>query len=112
MATAFDSTDSFTPHSRHIAVVAAGLSDPSSTTMLGNQLSETAAEELSQRGPKGVVHHFELRAVASDIAESMVTFSRSERLISMLNEVHQADGVIAVTPVFKASYSRLFKSFW
>src|SRR5690625_5078545 len=112
MATAFESTDSFTPHSRHIAVVAAGLSDPSSTTMLGNQLSETAAEALSQRGHKAEVHHFELREVATDIAESMVTFTRSERLNTMLNEVQQADGVIAVTPVFKASYSGLFKSFW
>lgn len=112
MATAFDSTDSFTPHSRHIAVVAAGLSDPSSTSMLGNQLSATVAEALSQRGHKAEVHHFELREVATDIAESMVTFTRSERLNTMLNEVQQADGVIAVTPVFKASYSGLFKSFW
>src|SRR5699024_10682128 len=112
MATAFESTDSFTPHSRHIAVVAAGLGDPSSTTMLGNQLSETAAEALSQRGHKAEVHHFELREVATDIAESMVTFTRSARLNTMLNEVQQADGVIGVTSVFKASYCGLFTSFW
>lgn len=112
MATAFESTDPFTPHSRHIAVVAAGLSDPSSTSMLGNQLAETTAEALSQQGYKAELHHFELREVATDIADSMVTFSRSDRLSTILNEVQQADGVIAVTPVFKASYSGLFKSFW
>src|SRR5699024_3941864 len=112
MATAFESTDSFTPHSRHIAVVAAGLSDPSSTTMLGNQLSETAAEALSQRGHKAEVHHFELREVATDIAESMVTFTRAVRTNSTLNEVQQADAVIAFTPVFEGSYAALFKSSW
>src|SRR5699024_8693785 len=112
MATAFESTDSFTPHSRHIAVVAAGLSDPSSTTMLGNQLSETAAEALSQRGHKAEEHHFELREVPTDIAESMVTFTRSERLNAMLNEVQQAVAVIAVTRVSQASYAAVFKSFW
>src|SRR5690625_5397891 len=94
MATAFDSTDSFTPHSRHIAVVAAGLSDPSSTSMLGNQLSATVAEALSQRGHKAEVHYFELREVATDIAESMVTFTRSERLkdrkSTRLNSSHVA----------------------
>src|SRR5699024_3961603 len=112
MATAFDSTDSSTPHSRHIAVVAAGLSDPSSTSMLGNQLSATVAAALSQRGHKAEVHYFELPEVATDIAESMVALTRSARLNALLNEVQQADGVVAVTPVFKASYSGLFTPFW
>ena len=35
----------------------------------------------------------------------MVTY-RSEP--SIINEVEQADGIIAVSPVFKASYSGLF----
>lgn len=112
MATAFEPTYPSTTHTRHIAVVAAGLSNPSSTTMLGNQLVEVTANALSQHGYKAKVRHFELREVATDIADSMVTFSRSDRLNTMLNEVQQADGVVAVTPVFKASYSGLFKSFW
>lgn len=112
METAFESTDPFTPDTRHIAVIAAGLSDPSSTSMLANQLSQATADALAQRGYRPEVHHFELREVASDIADSMVTFSRSDQLSEMIAEVEQADAIIAVSPVFKASYSGLFKSFW
>ena len=112
MDTAFESTDPFTPDTRHIAVVAAGLSDPSSTSMLAKQLSQATADALAERGYRPVVHHFELREVATDIADSLVTFSRSEQLSEMIAEVEQADAVITVSPVFKASYSGLFKSFW
>src|SRR5690625_6752645 len=112
METAFESTDPFTPDTRHIAVIAAGLSDPSSTSLLAKQLGEQTANSLSQRGYRPELQHFELRAVATDIADAMVTFSRSERLSAIVNEVEQADGIIAVSPVFKASYSGLFKSFW
>lgn len=112
METAFESTDPFTPDTRHIAVIAAGLSDPSSTSLLSKQLAEATSDSLSERGYRPELHHFELRAVATDIADAMVTFSQSERLRQMLNEVEQADGIIAVSPVFKASYSGLFKSFW
>ncbi|OAV51529.1 FMN reductase [Enteractinococcus helveticum] len=112
MKTAFESTDPFTPDTRHIAIVAAGLSDPSSTSLLAKQLGQATADALSERGYRPELHHFELRTVATDIADSMVTFSRSEQLAEMINEVEQADGIIAVSPVFKASYSGLFKSFW
>jgi FMN reductase len=112
MDTAFESTDPFTPDTRHIAVVAAGLSDPSSTSMLAKQLSQATADALAERGYRPVVHHFELREIATDIADSLVTFSRSEQLSEMIAEVEQADAVITVSPVFKASYSGLFKSFW
>ncbi|GAA4111907.1 FMN reductase [Enteractinococcus coprophilus] len=112
MKTAFESTDPFTPDARHIAIIAAGLSDPSSTSLLAKQLGQTTADALSARGHRPELHHFELRTVATDIADSMVTFSRSEQLSEMINEVEQADGIIAVSPVFKASYSGLFKSFW
>lgn len=112
METAFESTDPFTPHTRHVVVIAAGLSDPSSTSLLGQQLAEATAEAMSQRGYRPEMYHFELREVATDIADSMVTPSRSERLSQMINEVEQADAIITVSPVFKASYSGLFKSFW
>lgn len=112
MNTAFDSTDPFTPQTRHIAVIAAGLSDPSSTSLLAKQLGQATADALSERGYRPELHHFELRTVATDIAEAMVTSTRSEQLTGIINEVEQADGIIAVSPVFKASYSGLFKSFW
>lgn len=112
MTTAFESTDPFTPDTRHIAVVAAGLGNPSSTSFLAKRLSEATEDALSHLGYRPVVRHFELREVATDIADSMVTFSRSDKLSEMISEVEQADGIITVSPVFKASYSGLFKSFW
>jgi len=112
METAFESTDPFTPDTRHIAVVAAGLSDPSSTSMLAHQLSQATTDALAERGYRSEVRHFELREYATDIADSMVTFSRSQKLTEMISEVEQADAIITVSPVFKASYSGLFKSFW
>lgn len=112
MEASFESRDPFTPDTLHIAVVAAGLSDPSSTSLLGNQLADATADALSQRGYRPEMHQFELREVATDIADSLVTSSRSERLDEIIKEVEQADGIIAVSPVFKASYSGLFKSFW
>lgn len=112
METAFESTDPFTPDTRHIAVVAAGLSDPSSTSMLAKQLSEATADALAERGYRPEIRHFELREIATDIADSLVAFSKSERLSAIISEVEQADAVITVSPVFKASYSGLFKSFW
>ncbi|MDN6637290.1 MAG: NAD(P)H-dependent oxidoreductase, partial [Yaniella sp.] len=112
MEASFESTDPFTPDTLHIAVVAAGLSDPSSTSLLGKQLADATADALSQRGYRPEMHQFELREVATDIADSLVTSSRSERLDEIIKEVEQADGIIAVSPVFKASYSGLFKSFW
>lgn len=112
METTFESTDPFTPDPRHIAVVASGLSDPSSTSLLAKRLAEETETALSERGIRSEMHYLELREVATDIADSMVTFSRSEDLGAMIGEVEQADAIIAVSPVFKASYSGLFKSFW
>lgn len=112
METAYESTDPFTPDTRHIAVIAAGLSDPSSTSMLAKHLGEATADALSQRGYRPEIQYFELREIATDIADSMVTFSRSEALSTVISAVEQADGIIAVSPVFKATYSGLFKSFW
>lgn len=109
---AFESTDPFTPQARHIVVVSGGLSDPSSTRKLADRLAEAATSHLSEHGIVPEVHEVELRLLARDIAEAMVNPSRSEELTEALAQVEQADGIIAVSPTFKASYSGLFKSFW
>lgn len=110
--TAFESTDPFTPQARHLVVVSGGLSDPSSTRKLADRLTEAATDALSGRGIVSEVHVVELRLLSRDIADAMVNPSRSVELTEALSQVEQADGIIAVSPTFKASYSGLFKSFW
>jgi FMN reductase len=53
-----------------------------------------------------------LRDLAVDIANNLVTGFPGARLREAIEAVTEADGLIAVTPVFSASYSGLFKSFF
>jgi FMN reductase len=98
--------------SRRIAVVSAGLGVPSSSRMLADRLLESAGERLRTDGFDTQVEVFELRDIARDIANMMLTGFPSPDLASVIDAVTEADGVIAVTPIFTASYSGLFKSFF
>jgi len=53
----------------------------------------------------------EVRDVALDVATATLTRFPSPALSRALATVAEADGLIAVSPVFNASYSGLFKSF-
>ncbi|WP_328606742.1 FMN reductase [Amycolatopsis sp. NBC_00345] len=94
---------------RSIAVVTAGLSRPSSTRLLADRLAEATRAAL---GPETTVEVVELRDVAVDVTNNMLTGFPSPRLREVVDTVTRADGLIAVTPVFTASYSGLFKSFF
>lgn len=97
--------------SRRIAVVSAGLSNPSSTRMLADRLAVAALTELGRRGIEASVDTFELRELAHDITNNLLTGFAPPALESVINTVVSADAVIAVTPIFSTSYSGLFKSF-
>ena len=96
---------------RTLAVVTAGLSRPSSTRLLADRLAQSTVEELAARGVTAEVRTFELRDVAHDIVNTMLTGFPSGGLPAVLDAVTGADGVIAVTPLFTTTYSGLFKSF-
>jgi FMN reductase len=53
----------------------------------------------------------ELRDLANDITNNLLTGFASPKLQEALDAVAEADGLIAVTPIFTTSYSGLFKSF-
>ena len=91
-----------------VVVVSAGLSTPSSTRLLADRLAAATAEALEEVE----VVHVELRDLAHDLTDHLLTGFPSPRLASALAQVGDADGVIAVTPVFSASYSGLFKTFF
>jgi FMN reductase len=103
---------------RRIAVISAGLSNPSSTRMLADRLAAATVaalrETVTDAEPGGIaaeVDVFELRDYAHDITNNLLTGFAPPALESMVNTVVSADAVIAVTPIFSTSYSGLFKSF-
>ncbi|MFI6057759.1 FMN reductase [Streptomyces sp. NPDC051286] len=95
-----------------LTVVSAGLSTPSSTRLLADRLAESARDELTGRGQAPSTEVVELRELAGDIANHLVTGFPPARLSAAIDAVTAADGLIVVTPVFAASYSGLFKSFF
>ncbi len=96
---------------RSIVVISAGLSQPSSTRLLADRLAEATVAELAARGITAHVQSVDLRDVAHEIVNMTLTGFASGDLVPVLEQVAAADGLIAVTPVFSASYSGLFKSF-
>jgi FMN reductase len=95
---------------RTIAVVSAGLSDPSSTRMLADKLVQAVFAALDARGVEREARVFELRDVAHDITNNLLTGFAPKALAEVNDYVAGADALIAVTPIFSTSYSGLFKS--
>ncbi|MDQ0730251.1 FMN reductase [Arthrobacter sp. B1I2] len=96
---------------RRLTVLSAGLGVPSSSRLLADQLATAAEQQLKAVGLHVVVDVVELRDLAVDIANNFVTGYAAPRLAEVIAGVEASDGIIAVTPVFSASYSGLFKSF-
>ncbi|MFR9770392.1 FMN reductase [Nocardia sp. SC052] len=95
-----------------IAVVSAGLSQPSSTRLLADRLTAATAAALSASGADATVDVVEVREHARDLADNLLTGFAPTGLRATLDTVAGADGLIAVTPIFNASYSGLFKTFF
>ncbi|MFY9712399.1 MAG: FMN reductase [Microbacterium sp.] len=96
---------------RRIAVVSAGLSNPSSTRMLADRLAAETLKALAAEDIEASVDVIELRDYAHDITNNMLTGFAPPALETAINTVISADALIAVTPIFSTSYSGLFKSF-
>ncbi|MFJ5920449.1 CE1759 family FMN reductase [Streptomyces ardesiacus] len=96
-----------------LVVVSAGLSVPSSTRLLGDRLAAVAAPAATAPEPAPAdVRVIELRDLAVEIAHTFTNGFPAPALADAFAEVASADGLIVVTPVFSASYSGLFKSFF
>jgi FMN reductase len=100
------------PGTRTLAVVSAGLSVPSSTRLLADRLTTATVGALRRRGVDTAVEVVELRQHARDLADNLLTGFPNASLRTAVDAVVGADGLIAVTPVFSASYSGLFKTFF
>lgn len=96
---------------RTIVAVSAGLGQPSSTRLLADRLSEATVAELEARGVSATVENVELRDVAHEIVNAMLTGFPTGALREVMEKVTAADGLVLVTPLFTTTYSGLFKSF-
>jgi len=96
---------------RRIAVISAGLSNPSSTRMLADKLAAETVRQFAELDIQASVDVLELRDYAHDITNNMLTGFAPAALETAINSVYSADALIAVTPIFSTSYSGLFKSF-
>jgi hypothetical protein len=89
---------------RTLAVVSAGLSNPSSTRLLADRLTTATVTALQARGDDATVEVVELRGHARDLADNLTTGFANESLRAAVDTVVGADAVIAVpTGVFAAT---------
>ncbi len=96
---------------RSIVVVSAGISQPSSTRLLADRLAAATVDELAARGLRADVTTIELRDLAHEVVNMTLTGFASGPLADALAKLAAADGLVAVTPVYAASYAGLLKSF-
>jgi len=91
-----------------VVVVSAGLSVPSSTRLLADRLATATADVI----PDAEITHVELRDLAHELTDNLLTGFPGPRLAAVVDDVRRADALVVVTPVFSASYSGLFKTFF
>jgi FMN reductase len=95
-----------------LAVVSAGIGDPSSTRLLADRTAECATALAASRGTAVTVSVIDLREVAADISTALVSQLITAKLQKAITVLGEADGVIAAAPVYKAGPSGLFTSFF
>ena len=94
-------------------MVSAGLSQPSSTRLLADRLAEaTSTLAAPSAAIAAEVDVVELRDLAQDIDQQPAHRLPEPAAARGDRRGDGADGLIAVTPIFTASYSGLFKSFF
>jgi FMN reductase len=97
---------------RKLAVVSAGLGVPSSTRLLADRLTAATVAALRERGVQTEVEVVELREHGHELVDAVLTAFTAPGLRAAVDTVVGADGLIAVTPIFSASYNGLFKMFF
>lgn len=97
---------------RSIVVVSAGLGRPSSTRLLADRLAAATERHLRDAGVEPRIEVVELREHAQDLTNHLLTGFPSPNLQAAIDTVLGADGLIAVSPIFSASFSGLFKLFF
>ncbi len=103
----------------HIAVISAGVSVPSSTRILADNLAAATVRALNDHAlnDHALNDHasydvIELREHGHALTDNVLTGFPTGPLADAVRRVAEADAVIAVSPVYTGSYSGLFKMFF
>lgn len=96
---------------RQLMVVTAGVSQPSSTRLLGDRLATATVAALAAHEVETHVETLDLRDLAHEITNATLTGFANAALKTAIDAVRGSDAVVVVSPIFNASYSGLFKSF-
>ena len=97
---------------RSLVAVSAGIQVPSSTRLLADRLVAATERHLRDAGIDPLTTVIELRDHAQDLSNNLLTGFPSPTLQTAIDEVTGADGLIVASPIFNASYSGLFKTFF
>lgn len=97
---------------RKLLVISAGVGSPSSTRLLADQLADAVTAGVTARGESVDVDVLEIAPLAASLATTVTSGVAPADVATARDRVAAADGVIAVTPTFAASYSGLFKMFF
>jgi FMN reductase len=95
-----------------LAVISGGLREPSATRLLADRLTAAVETALGGRNLTVDTSVIDLRRLGRAIMDTMLAGFAPSELESAFEAVAAADGLIAVTPAFNASFSGLFKSFF
>jgi FMN reductase len=95
-----------------LVVVSAGTSDASSTRLLADRIAASAAAIAASRGAAVSTTVIELREIAADISNALVSQLTTQRLQQAITALGEADAIVAAAPVYKAGPSGLFTSFF
>ena len=97
---------------KQLVIVSAGTSDPSSTRLLADRVAQRVATLGVQKQLTVGIKTIELRELAGEIANALVSNHIGPKLQKAIDALQHADGVVASTPVYKAGASGLFTSFF
>jgi len=96
---------------RHLVVVNAGTSSPSSSRLIADRIAQATLEQLHATGVDAVLDVIELGPLAGEVAHAIVSGLPHGALVEAIGQLAAADGVVVSTPVYKAGMSGLLKAF-
>jgi FMN reductase len=97
---------------RSLVVISAGLRQPSSTRLLADQLANAVTEAANGRELSVEIENIELRDTAHEVVNNLLVGYPSPTLEAVIEKATKASGLIVASPVFAASVSGMFKSFF
>lgn len=95
-----------------VIAISGGLSSPSSSRVLADDLGRRVADIVDSHGQQVEVETVELREHAHAIVDTMLTGFPTGDFARLMERVVGADAVIVVSPTFSAGISGLVKSFF